>query len=199
MWYAIGLIPLVLIAGVFWSFSKKQRQREADRARQFETLLGEARRGGISIAAEAPPTNAPAAATAVAAVQRADFTRKPRLLPQIDALLYMVFRAGLPDHEIFAGLTAADVVEFTPASTGLVHEQKLRRLGQQRVDLVVCTKQLEIVAVVICARKLAAAAADGARFAEECLQAAGIRLLRVDPAALPRHQQVRELIYGAGS
>ncbi len=162
-------------------------------------MLGEARRGGNSIAGAVLPSNAPAATTAGAGAQRADFIRKPRLLSQADALLYMVFKAGLPDHAIFAGLTAADVVEFAPGSTGLVREQKLRRLAQQRVDFVLCTKRLEIVAVAICARELDAAAADDARFAEECLQAAGIRLLRVDPATLPRHQEVRELIYGAGS
>lgn len=122
---------------------------------------------------------------------------KQRLLPQAEALLYYVFRTGLPDHEIFASLTLADVIDVAPALRGYEREQKMRKLAQQRLDLVVCTKQLEIVAAVIVNKAADAAPADHARLAEECLQIAGIRLVRVDPAAPPRHQQVRELVYGA--
>ena len=78
-----------------------------------------------------------------------EFSKKPRLLPQSTALLYYVFRTGLPDHEIFAGLALGDVLDVAPAASGAQREQLLRRLAQQRLELVVCTKQLEVVAAVV--------------------------------------------------
>ena len=120
------------------------------------------------------------------------FTRKPRLLPQSTSLLYYVFRTGLPDHEIFAGVALEDVLDVAaPASE---REQLLRKLAGQRLELVVCTKQLEVVAAVFAGSR--AATAEREQFTTQCLQAAGIRVVRVDPAAPPRHQHVHALVYG---
>jgi hypothetical protein len=116
------------------------------------------------------------------------FGRKRRLLPPPIALLYFVFRTGLPDHEIFAGVALDEVLDI---EAGL-REPLTRKISQQRrLDLVVCTKQLEVVAAVI-----VSAADDGEQFAGQCLQAAGVRVVRVDPAAPPRHHQVHALVYG---
>lgn len=62
---------------------------------------------------------------------------------------------------------------------------------------VIRTKQLEGVAAVLIGNQAAPvdAQAGNARYAEECLQAAGIRLVRIDPATPPRHHEVRALIY----
>ena len=99
--------------------------------------------------------------------------------------MYFVFRTGLPDHEIFANLTLADLIDIEPAVQGYEREQKARRLAQQRLDLVICTKQLEVVAAVLfeSGMNADAAQADNAGFTELCLQATGIRLLRIDAAA----------------
>lgn len=39
MWYVIGLIWLAMIAGVIWSYKKKQQKRDAEHARKFGAFL----------------------------------------------------------------------------------------------------------------------------------------------------------------
>ena len=182
MWYVIGLIWLVLIVGVISVHNRRQRQRNAGRTEKMAVLLAE-------LKSKPPPDRRASeqAAGPVVPAANADFRKKQRLLPQSTALLYYVFRTGLPDHEIFTGLTLADVLEPAPAVAGPARSGKLLT---QRLDLVVCTKQLEVVAGVIIGE------VEGGAAVVQCLQTAGIRMVRVNPAAAPRHHQVRELIYG---
>lgn len=197
MWYVIGLIWVALVIGVIWAYRKKREKRELARAGQLEALLSELKGNRDPLAERASTALAPAAATVPAgAAPGPELSKKQRLLPPAEALLYYVFRTGLPDHEICAGLTLADVMDVAPTVRGYAREQTARRLAQQRLDLVVCTKQLEVVAAVVISRAADAAPAGNARFAEECLQTAGIRLVRIDPAAPPRHHEVRALVYG---
>ena len=198
MWYLIGLVCLALIAGMIWSYNKKREKREAERAMQATELLVALKEG-----ARKPATNTAADAVTPAAVVPAatptpELRKKQRLLQQSKALLYLIFRTGLPDHEIFANQTLADVIDVAPMVQSYEREQKARRLAQQRLDFVVCTKQLEVVAAVVINNSASpdAAQAENSRFVEECLQSAGIRLVRIDAAAPPRHHQVRELVYG---
>lgn len=202
MWYLIGLVCLALIAGLFWSYNKRREKHEAERAMQAAELLAalRAKRNPVAdtvadtetTAAEVPVAVAPAAAPAP------ELVKKQRLLQQSKALLYYLFRIGLPDHEIFANLTLADVIDVAPAAQAYEREQKTRRLAQLRLDFVVCTKQLEVVAAVVINDSAPpdTAQTENSRFTEECLRIAGIRLVRIDAAAPPRHHQVRELVYG---
>ena len=198
MWFLIICIAIALIAGIVWSYRKKLNKRTAERAKEFEALLSEVKRNPDIAGSGATGKNA-SVATVLAVDPGPGLGKKPRLLAQNEALLYFVFRTGLPDHEIFANLTLADVVDIEPAVSGYERDQKARRLAQQRLDLVICTKQLEVVAAVLLdtAMSANAAQADNAKFTESCLQATGIRLLRLESTALPRHHQVRDLIYGA--
>jgi hypothetical protein len=196
MWYVIGLICLAIIAWVIWSYKQKQQKREAESARRFNALLAD-----VQLKPDPPVTasGVNAAAVARSATPVPGFSKKQRLLPQPQALLYYVFRTGLPEHEIFANLTLADLVELGPAARGYEREQKALRLARERLDFVICNKQLEVVAAIVLEKGAAPdAVQDGnARLAEECLHSAGIRLVRVNPAAPPRHHEVRKLIYGA--
>jgi hypothetical protein len=136
-------------------------------------------------------------AAPAAAVPVPQFSRKPKLLPSPVALLYYVFRTGLPDHEIFAGVALEEVLDIAAPAQAEPREQLLRKVTQQRrLDLVVCNKQLEVVAAVIVAAPVTGAADGTEQFASQCLQSAGVRVVRVDPAAPPRHHQVRALVYG---
>ena len=191
MWYVIGLIWLVLIVGVISVHNRRQRQRNAGRTEKMAVLLAE-------LKSKPPPDRRASeqAAGPVVPAANADFRKKQRLLPQSTALLYYVFRTGLPDHEIFTGLTLADVLEAAPASS-MSEPRRLEKLLAQRLDLVVCTKQLEVVAGVVIGAPTNAARGGGTEDnLGQCLQAAGIRIVRIDPAAAPRHHQVRELVYG---
>jgi hypothetical protein len=197
MWYVIGLIWVALVIGVIWVYRTKREKRELERAGQMEALLSELKGNRNPLAARASAALAPAAAmVAAGAALGPELSKKQRLLPPAEALLYYVFRTGLPDHEICAGLTLADVMDVAPTVRGYAREQTARRLAQQRLDLVVCTKQLEVVAAVVIGKAADADPAGNARFAEECLQTVGIRLVRINPAAPPRHHEVRALVYG---
>src|SRR6266849_6767066 len=191
MWYVIGLIWLVVIAWVIWSYHQKQQKREAEQASRFNALLADAQ---LKPASPAAPSGVNAATVARSSTRLPEFCKKQRLLPQTQALLYYVFRTGLPEHEIFANLTLADLIELEPAARGYEREQKALRLVRERVDFVICTKQLEVVAAILLDRAGVpdAVHAGNARFAEECLHSAGIRLVRINPAAPPRHHEVRK-------
>jgi hypothetical protein len=196
MWYVIGLIWLAMIAWVIWSYHQKQQKREAEQARRFNVLLANAQ---LKPGPPAAASGVNAATVARSATPLPGYSKKQRLLPQAQALLYYVFRTGLPEHEIFANLRLADLVELG-SRRGYEREHKALRLARERLDFVICTKQLEVVAAILLDTD---AAPDGtqagdARFAEECLHSAGIRLVRINPAAPPRHHEVRNLIYGAG-
>ena len=191
MWFVIGLAWIALMAGIVVAYNRKHRRRSAERSSEMAKLLADLKanpRAAVdAVAATTGPGTAP---------PNPQFSKKQRLLPQPTALLYYVFRAGLPDHEIFAGLAVADVLDVVPAAGGAPSAQPLPgRLAQRRLDLVVCTNQLEVVAAVVASGSAEARQADDARFLTQCLQAAGIRVVTVDPAAPPRHHQVHALIY----
>ncbi len=202
MWYVIGLIWIALIVGIFWSYRAKKAKRDAESARKFEAMYGDLKLNlGASAAATVAAARPPSAevSAAPARIGAPAYRRKPRLLEQPQAMLYLVFRTGLPDHEIFANVPLGDTVAIDDSLHGEAREQRARKLDRLRLDLVVCNKQLEVIAVVTVSR-------DGApdpehtedtRLVEQCLSAAGVRLVRVDRKALPRHHHVRNLVYGA--
>ncbi len=185
MWYLVALIWLALIAGVIWLYQKR-RQRFADAAAQrMEAVLADLKRAALALEAGHAPAVASAAPLCA---------KRERLLAPAQALLYLVFKTGLPGHEIFPNLTLTELVELVPARPA---EQAAlaKRAAQYGFDLVVCTRQFAVVAVVVI-ESAAAAQDEQARFAARCLEAAGIRRVVVDPARLPKHQEVHALVYG---
>jgi hypothetical protein len=197
---------VAVIVGIFWAYGRKRRKLDGERAQRMEALLVNAKRaagqGPIAAAVSGAPTAPPKVQAVLPQLdpQAPQVSRKQRLLSQPTALAYKVFRAGLPDHEIFAHLTLADLVEVDSKLNAYDREQKSRRLAQQRLDLVICNRQLEIVAAVLLQE---ASASDGAKalssYAQDTLKEAGIRLLTISPSALPRHQEIRNLTYGVGA
>jgi len=122
---------------------------------------------------------------------------RERFLGQHETLLYLVLKTGLPDHEIFANVSLASVMAL-PAG-GAEREQQLRRLAPYQLDFVVCDKSMHVVAVVDVETAGGADAAGIQQFKADYLKRAGIRLVRVNPAAMPRRDQVRALIVGGAA
>jgi len=197
MWYVIGLIWIALIAAIIWQYRSRRAQREIVRAQQLDALLTDIKSLGAGAAPALEPATAVSARAAVAPAAR-EYTRKARLLGQPGAFLYFLFRTGLPDHEIFANVPLADAVEIDGSLQGYDREQKARRLTELKLELVVCNRQLEVVAAVVFTRNepQEPAALQRVAFIGECLRTAGVRLVRIDRRALPHHRQVRELVYG---
>jgi hypothetical protein len=124
----------------------------------------------------APP--APAAVP-TAAKARAAFLSGPSKLG------FLVFKAGLPDHHVFANTRLSDLLD------GLA----VPALANLRVDLVVCNKELAIVAAVDLPNG-AQVDTPTEREKEQRLRGAGIRYLRLAPGKFPKPAEVRRLIYG---
>ena len=195
MWYVIALIWLALVVGIFWAYRQKRRQHVATRAKQLDALLLEAKRGIAEN--ETADIARQAAVASVVPVQVFEFTRKPRLLSLSELSLYHVFKSALPGYEVFAKCPLSDLVDVAPATSGYEREQKLRRLGQHRVDLVICNSEMEVVVAVVTGESTMTGMAqiENARFVEDCLKLAGIRLVRINSKVLPLPHQVRNLVY----
>ena len=133
----------------------------------------------VPAAGSVPETRAPAAA-------------RERFLGQRETLLYRLLKVGIPDHDIFANVALASV-------TGGRNEQETRRLAQYRLDFVVCDKGMRVVAAVEFEPAGGAQAIGDQRFKADFLKAAGINLVRIKPAALPRRDEIRGLVCGQSS
>jgi hypothetical protein len=197
LWYLAVLIWIALVVGIFWAYGRKRGRVGSKRAAELSALIAEAKMN-TRAAPDAQPVAAEPVLHSLVAAPTNRYCRRPRLLSQADALLYLLFRTGLPDHEVFANVTLADVIEPAPALRGFERDQLARKLAQHRLNVVICNKQLEVVAVVefMPGAQADAAQAESLRYLESCLNAAGIRFVRVDAAALPRHHQVRALVFG---
>jgi hypothetical protein len=194
MWYVVALIWLVLVIGIFWAYRQKRRKHAMAHAKQLDALLIEAKR---SIAGDDTAGIARQAAVPSVVPLAPEFTRKPRLLSPSELSLYHVFRSALPDYEVFAKWPLSELVDIAPATSVYEREQKLRRLAQHKVDLVICNSELEVVVAVVTGESTVTgmAQAENARFMEDCLKLAGIRLVRINSKAPPLQHQVRNLVY----
>lgn len=98
---------------------------------------------------------------------------------------FLVLKAGLPDHHVFANTRLGEVIEV-PQGNAMVN---------LRIDLLVCNKDLAIVAAID-----VPAGPDTGTPAEQDkqqrLRAAGIRYFRFAPRAFPKPGDIRRVIYG---
>ena len=130
-----------------------------------------------------PPATPPAPAPALApagAKARAAFLAGPT------KLAFLLLKAGLPDHHVFAHTRVADLIDALTVPA----------LANLRVDLVVCTKELAIVAAVDLPNSAPTDALIEREKAQH-LSTAGIRYVRLEPGKFPKPAEVRALIYPA--
>jgi intracellular sulfur oxidation DsrE/DsrF family protein len=199
-WYLFLLVAAGIIVFVVWSFRKQIAAREAASKARFERML----RASAQPAAPAEPAPTAAAASpsaasaslAVPALAKAPAAvpARERFLGQAETLLYYLLKTGLPGYEVFAHVSLASVI--SASGSGHEREQQLRRLAQYRLDFVVCDKSMRIIAVVEMDSAVAAVGAGEQQFKADCLKRAGIRLVRVNPTALPKREQIRALVGG---
>jgi hypothetical protein len=193
------LIAGVLLMATLYAFYRLQRhikgdgapvigrkKRDPDASEDLDEFIAAYRRDkSLPEAPTAGAAAAPAAASVPALKPKAGFLSGP------NKLLYLVLKAALPDHQIFANVRLSDSVQLAgqPATP---HARA--QLAQARVDFVVCNKALAIVAYIDIS--------DGNRAddvlkhqIEPFLNGSGVRYLRVPPTAIPRPAEVRALIY----
>ena len=165
--------------------SSTDRKPDGARATELEEFIAAYRRDKATGQAQPNPASAqPAAApsgatTAGAAKARAAFLSGPA------KLAFLVLKAGLPDHHVFAHTRVSDLMEGTSVPA----------LANLPIDLLVCSKELGIVAAVDLNNGTQSDALL-AREKEQRLRSLGIRYLRFAPGAFPKPADVRKLIYG---
>jgi len=197
-----GYLFLLAVAGgivfAIWNYRRKAAASKAASEARFEQMFNGRTQTAASpqpsspAAAPASESSAPAKAPAAAPATPPAATQ--RLLGQAELLLYYLLKAGLPDFEVFAGVSLARVVGAP--GNGRDREQQLRRLSQYQLDFVICDKSMRVVAVVDVESAAGAGTAGDQSFKSDILRQAGIRVVRVNPAAPPRREQIRVLISG---
>jgi len=196
-WYLFLLFAAGGIGFVVWYSRKKFAEREAASKARLERLLRAPAQPAAP--AELAPTRTAASPSASVAVPTpakapAAMPARERFLGQAETLLYYLLKTGLPGYEVFAYVSLASVIGAS--GSGHEREQQLRRLAQYRLDFVVCDKSMRIFAIVEMDSAIAAVGAGEQQFKADCLKRAGIRLVRVNPAALPKREQIRALVGG---
>ena len=182
VWYLFMLVPVIAIAYVIWAYRKRAADKEALSRERFANLVGVPHPAGApgqqpvaAVAAQPAATAAPAAAVS--------------LLTPPERLLYYVLKAGLPGHEVFPRVSIAAVLVGRGSAPGPAYETPARR----DLDFVVCDKEMRVVAAVLLEGE---AARQDAGPLSRALASAGIRVVKINAAALPRREQVRAVIYG---
>jgi hypothetical protein len=194
IWFLL-LLGVVCVAGVFiWDYRRKAARREAASKQRLEQLLK-------ATAEPQPPGTAPVAVSPVAVVPAplaqasiAAFPARERFLGQPEALVYLLLKTALPDHQVFARSTLASILNVPGA--GYDREQQLRRLSTYAVDFVVCDRNMHIVAVVDLESAGGVDAAGAERYKSDSLKAAGVHLVRVSAKSLPSREALRALVCG---
>lgn len=201
-WFLLFLLVLAAVIGYFfWDFRRKTAAREAASSKRFAEMMrapaAAPARPEPSSAAAPTPSPAPAPQEPAGAKVPGAVTTRPateRFLGQAQTLLYYLLKTGVPELEVFANVSLASVVGAS--GSGSEREQQLRRLAQYQLDFVVCDKSMRVIAAVEMESAGGAEAAGAQRFRADCLKEAGIRLVRVSPAAPPKRDQIRSLVRG---
>ena len=181
-------------------------KEQASNPHELEEFIAAYRRDkalGVATAAGSPPSTAsptpappspPAASAASAAPPIASATASPparlkarsAFLAGPSKLSFLVLKAGLPDHHVFANTRLADVVDGNLVAA----------LSNLKIDLLVCGKDLGIVAAVDLGNGGQPPSALD-REKQQRLEAIGIRYVRLEPGAFPKPADVRRAIYGS--
>jgi len=198
-WFLFVLMVGAVVAYCVWDLRRKAAVREAASQERF-TQMFKARTAAMPTAEALPASipavagNAPAKAPPVAAAAPSG---KERFLGKAETLVYYLLKTGIPDHEVFANVTLAAVAGG--AGGGFDQEQQLRRFSQYQLDFVICDKNMRVVAAVELEAPGGADAAEGQRFKSDSLRAAGVRVVLINPKALPRREEIRTLVCGPGA
>ncbi|MCC7487371.1 MAG: DUF2726 domain-containing protein [Burkholderiales bacterium] len=188
--YLALLLPVAAVAWIVWSYRRKAVEKDAKSRERAAALLGlpaatGGGRAGVPPGKPVSPIPAPAPAIPVAAQS----ALRERFLSPPETLAYYLLRAGLPGHEVFPHVSLGAVL-----AAGAVPGETRRRFEQHDLEFVVCDKGLRVRAVV---RLGPTGAADRAAWADTMLATAGVRIVVLDPGALPRREEVPALVLAA--
>lgn len=189
IYYALALIPVLLLGYVLWTYQRKAAEKEEASKERMVLLMGEGQREANRGTFVVPPSEEPAPAR-----KGPGWIARERFLSKPEAVVYYLLKTALRrDHEIFVHVGLPAVVTLGDNLPSFERDQLLRRIAQHDLTFVVCDKTLQVIAVVELADY---ASGPDAQVKAECLKSAGVRLIRVDPSALPPRDAIRALVYG---
>ena len=164
--------------------------------RRDKTVVGNGQAAAAAAPGIAVPAPAPAALSATPspatppvaapALSPSGLKARAAFLAGPAKLAFLVLKAGLPDHHVFAHTRMVDLLDAVTVPA----------LANLRIDLVVCTKELTIVAAVDLPNGAPTDALIESEKAQR-LSTAGIRYVRLEPGKFPKPAEVRGLIYPA--
>lgn len=129
---------------------------------------------------------------------RDSYLAKKQLLSKHENLFRNILKTGLPGHEIFANVRLADIIKIHPKHRGNKRTWLFRNIAQYHIDFLVCDKETNIIA----AFELDDPSHDNEdsekRDAkkDECLNAVGIKLFRIRVENMPKHTEIKNMVYG---
>jgi len=194
VWFLLALGVISVIGVFIWDYRRKAARREAASKQRFSQIFKAKAEPESPAVAPSPVSPAPAASASAAQASVAVFPPRERFLGQSETLVYLLLKTGLPDHQIFANVTLASVLNVP--GTGYDREQQLRRLSTYPLDFVVCDRNMRVVAAVDLESPGSVDAAGAERYMSDSLKAAGIRQVRLNPVSLPSRAALRELVCG---
>lgn len=192
IYYALALIPFLLVGYVLWAYRHKAAEKQHASDERMVLLMGEGERQREvtrtrfvpppSVEADAAPKGGP------------PWIARERFLSKGEAVVYYLLKTALRrDHEIYVHVALRAVVTLADNVPSFERDQLLRRLAQHELAFVVCDKALRVITVVELAEGVGT---PDDQVKAECLKSAGIRMIHVDPAALPPRDAIRALVYG---
>jgi hypothetical protein len=172
----LGLLRLHReIYGEVSSAPRRKAKDDKGSANELEAFIAAYRRDKEAATGVAAPAAQPVLTSWVA--------RKSYLTPHTK-LCYLILKAALPDHHVFCNARLVDALELHAGHP----------LANARIDIVVCNKELGLVAVIDISNQ-GERDTQPEREKTERLQSAGIRYLRFTPSAIPKPAEIRDLIY----
>lgn len=127
------------------------------------------------------------------------YEAKERLLSKPENLFRNILKTGLPGHEIFANVRLVDIVRVQTKHQGNKNVWLFRNISQYHIDFLVCDKETNIIAAIELDDP-SHDTNDGERRdakKDECLNAVGIKLIRIRIENMPKHTEIKNMIYGA--
>ena len=197
--YILLLLPPGAIVWIVWSYRSKASRKNALSRERAALLLRVPPQVpsepqdpvGRSAGAAMPAlvSEVPERAAAVFAA-----VRRERFLSAPETLAYYLLKTGLPRHEVFPRVSLAAVLAPPVSQPWTGADQA--RFARHILDFVVCDKSLRVLTAV---RLAGAAPSEGGEWVDSYLAAAGIRLVRLDPKAPPKREELVVIVTGAAS
>jgi len=192
LWYLLVLAPFIAIPILWWSYRRRQAERERlaeDRWKKIasQSASGEAASAAVVLAQQAAAAPAPPA----------HYQRRDRLLDPSQTLMYYLLRTGLPDCEVLTQVSLDRLLTLPADTAGAARESRLRALAQHAAAFVICNKAMQPLAAVDLLDGEAPAALTAAPdFRTQCFAHSGVRYVRIARTALPKRHEVRAMVLG---